>query len=76
MGAKTGANILSIAAHYATGEFEAAMILDTNGWYRVELWGLSASSLAADVDGLIEVLGSDSPLDPYNQMIILVEDYP
>ena len=74
-GAKTGSNILNRDEHYATGEFEAAEHLTVPGPYRVELWGRSASSLR-DIDGLIQVVGTNSPSDPYNQMIVLVEDYP
>jgi len=74
-GAKMGANILNRAQHYATGEFQAAKVLTKAGYYRIELWGRSASTLS-NLDGLIQVLRSKSPKDPANQMIVLVDDYP
>lgn len=57
-GSKTAGIILNRSDHYATGDFEAGMILNASGWYRIELWGLSYSALNSNVDGMAQVYGS------------------
>jgi hypothetical protein len=76
-GARTSAVILNRTDHYATGDFEAGMILNNNGWYRIELWGLSEALFDPSLQGVCQVLEAHPPVgDPYNQMIVTVDNYP
>ena len=72
-GAVTGSNIRDVTDHYAQGNFEAYEFLDQPGWYRIEIWGNSHTSLSPH-SGMIEVLTERDPFNrPLNQMLVRVE---
>lgn len=70
LGSKTGGNIRDIEDHYGYPSLDGYASLEP-GWYRVEVWGASHSSLAPDTDGLIHVLIGDGDYESgrYNQLV-------
>ncbi len=69
---RSGGNIHNETHHYAEGNIDGYLKADDIGWYRIQAWCNSHSSLAPNTDGLIEVLGDGGSAAPYNQLTVQV----
>jgi hypothetical protein len=72
IGSITGDNINGVSDHYSAGPFAGYQRLDKPGWYRLEVWGNSHSSINPEADGLIDI-NPASGQTTYNQLILRVE---
>ncbi len=71
-GTANGGNIYNLEDHYGRVDFDGYQKVTTSGWYRVEVWCHSRSSLYPNVDGLSEI-NAESGV-PLNALIVRVEE--
>ena len=70
-GSVYASNILNRTQHYGEAVFAGYVAITSPGWYRVEIWGKSASDAAPGINGLARVHVEPNTL---NQLIVRVDD--
>lgn len=77
LGCKDSGN-LTLEQHYATAQINGYAKLTQPGWYRFEIWGNCHGSTDGPPFGpnesFVEVNGEGGALDPYNNIVIRLEE--